>query len=116
MSYFNKVRPEWIHTYIRIRSRELADLMIKIIANIRYHFDRPIDKLPEEAEIRIMGKSRIGEKVKPLIVRSGIPQGLSISPLLATLMLEIIKPPKGIIMYADDGIFINDEKSEEFKV
>jgi len=51
-----------------------------------------------------------------LIVRSGLPQGLSISPILATLMIEIIKPPKGLVMYADDGLFITNEESEVYKI
>jgi len=44
--------------------------------------------------------------------RTGLPQGLSISPILATLVLELVQPPKGLVMYADDGIFICNEGSE----
>jgi len=131
-SYFNKVRIEWVYTYLKIRSEDLANLIIRIIGAVEYKFDRTIDKLPEEAEVRVMGKSRwqqvkvikkrgwkhiiLKDELKHLIVRSGLPQGLSISPILATLMIEIIKPPKGLVMYADDGLFITNEESEVYKI
>jgi len=115
-SYFNKVRPEWIHTYLRIRSLELANLIINLVSNIRYVFDRPLERLPEEAEIRFMGKSNFRGIVKHQMVRSGVPQGLSLSPILATLVLELFKPPKGLHMYADDGLFISEMEEDTYKV
>jgi len=131
-SYFNNVRIEWVYTYLKIRSVELANLIIRIIGNIEYKFDRPIEELPDEAEIKVMGKSRwqrvkiekrkswkhifFKDYLKPLIVRSGLPQGLSISPILATLMMEIIKPPAGLVMYADDGLFVRESKTEEIRI
>jgi hypothetical protein len=42
----------------------------------------------------------------PIYVRKGVPQGLPLSPVLATLTCEIPGAPKGTIMYADDGIYI----------
>jgi len=43
------------------------------------------------------------------LIRSGLPQGLSFSPILATLVLELIPAPEGLIMCADDGLIITDE-------
>jgi len=43
---------------LKIRSEDLANLIIRIIGAVEYKFDRTIDKLPEEAEVRVMGKSR----------------------------------------------------------
>lgn len=93
---------------------DLANLIINLISNIRYVFDREVDKLPEEAEIRFMGMSSFRGIVKPNMVRSGVPQGLSISPILATLVLELFKPPQGLNMYADDGLFISENKSDDY--
>lgn len=54
--------------------------------------------------------------IKPLIIRTGMPQGLSISPVLATLVLEWLSPPQGLVMYADDGLIIRkDEDFSEFE-
>lgn len=45
-----------------------------------------------------------------------MPQGLSISPVLATLVLEWLNPPQGLVMYADDGLIIRkDEDFSEFE-
>jgi hypothetical protein len=35
-----------------------------------------------------------------------MPQGLGISPLLSTLVLELLKAPEGLVMYADDGLHL----------
>jgi len=52
----------------------------------------------------------------PHIIRRGLPQGLSLSPLLATMVLELFKPPKGLFLYADDGLFIGtSEALKKFK-
>jgi hypothetical protein len=42
----------------------------------------------------------------PVINRCGMPQGLSISPILCTLLLDVCKPPNDLFMMADDGIFL----------
>jgi len=44
--------------------------------------------------------------IKPLVSRRGLPQGLSFSPILATLVLELPVAPEGLIMCADDGVII----------
>ena len=45
--------------------------------------------------------------------RLGLPQGLSMSPLLATMVLELITPPSGLTMYADDGLIIGGKADKE---
>lgn len=44
------------------------------------------------------------------ITRTGVPQGLAMSPLLATLAVEWLDPPKGLVMYADDGVVVRDDR------
>jgi len=46
-------------------------------------------------------------KERLMIRREGMPQGLSVSPLLSTLAIELLEPPKGLIMYADDGLHLS---------
>jgi hypothetical protein len=46
----------------------------------------------------------------PHILREGLPQGLSLSPLLCTLVVEQFKPPLGTFMYVDDGMFIGNKE------
>lgn len=54
------------------------------------------------------------ELSKCLYKKSGLPQGLSLSPILATLVLESKITPKNLVMYADDGLYFyrNGEKNE----
>jgi len=59
--------------------------------------------MPEEELI-------IADNAKRVIIRKGLPQGLSLSPLLCTIAVEQFKPPKGTFMYVDDGVFIGDEE------
>jgi hypothetical protein len=42
--------------YLRTRSRELADLVNRMIFGINYTFDRDIRLLPNEAEFRLIGE------------------------------------------------------------
>jgi hypothetical protein len=47
------------------------------------------------------------------ILRRGLPQGLSMSPLLAVLVLETLKLRKlKLKMYADDGIFLLNDAED----
>jgi len=50
--------------------------------------------------------------MKPMMRRTGLPQGLSMSPILATLAIELLYPPKGLVMYADDGLVISEKKQQ----
>jgi hypothetical protein len=50
-----------------------------------------------------------------MIYRSGLPQGLPLSPLAATISLENEVNMKELVLYADDGILIGGEdKFKEF--
>lgn len=51
----------------------------------------------------------------PYILREGLPQGLSISPVLATLTMEMFKNPKELVLYADDGVYIGDDWTKFLK-
>jgi hypothetical protein len=62
-------------------------------------------------------RKRVIRKERLMIRREGLPQGLSISPLLSTLAIELLKPPTGLIMYADDGVHLSKTGDHsEFKI
>lgn len=44
-----------------------------------------------------------------LYKKSGLPQGLSLSSILATLVLESKITPENLVMYADDGLYFYRE-------
>lgn len=117
MSFFNKVDPKWVRLYLNSRCRDLSHLIIRVISQIRYKFDREIRKIPWESEIRLFGIRPVDGKPgkwKTHLVRNGLPQGLAFSPILATLVLELIEWPKGLVMCADDGLVITKKsKSNE---
>jgi hypothetical protein len=48
-------------------------------------------------------------------VRTGLPQGLSVSPILATAVMACLPFLEGLVMYADDGLIMrwDDESDEE---
>jgi hypothetical protein len=72
--------------------------------------------LEEEVELKHDYDVEHNGNIVPHIIRKGLPQGLSLSPLLATMVLELFKAPKGLFMYADDGIFIGlKEELQRFK-
>lgn len=77
----------------------LAEVVSKLYYKVNYKL--PKGGLKEELELREVGKSR----GKPVYYRSGMPQGLSISPILSILSMELWNTPKGTTMYSDDGIF-----------
>jgi len=102
-SYFNTVRPSWVYRSLLARSSLLAEYVLKILCQITYTL--PKEGLKKEKELHYKGiQDHYGAKL-PLIYREGLPQGLSISPLLSTLAMETFKFPKELIMYADDGVF-----------
>jgi hypothetical protein len=85
---------------------------MRILLQVEYKF-KTIEK---EAELIMDYKVEHNGKILPHIVRRGLPQGLSLSPLLSTLVLEIFKAPKGLFMYADDGLYIGTmEMIKKFK-
>lgn len=103
---------DWVVAYLRRRSRELADLINRVIFEIRYTFPREnIRNLPADAEFRYVKGSLW--KPKPKLVRTGLPQGLSISPILATMVVDSLPPLEGLVMYADDGLIIREKEEDE---
>jgi len=85
-----------------------------MMEDIEYKFDRPLLMLPEEKEIRVAPPDR--HLRKPKVSRRGLPQGLSISPILATSVLDSFKKLEGLVMYADDGIIIREKAEDDHEV
>jgi len=111
-SFFNLVRPSWVYRILLARGQILAEVIARMLMQVEYKFK----VLFEEEELKVTYKVEHEGKHLPRIVRKGLPQGLSLSPLLATLVLELFKPPKGLFMYADDGLFIGTEEGiQKFK-
>jgi len=100
-SFFNFVSPYWVHQALMARDEMLANLVLKAITNVGYTFK----ELKEEAELTVAEVEGVNH-----IIRRGLPQGLSLSPLLSTLAIEQFTHPKGLFMYADDGVFIGDNE------
>jgi len=80
-------------------------------------------EIKEEAELKIktakypkdqeLLSSLVGDKT--IIHRSGVPQGLAVSPLLATMVLESTEEKiQDLVMYADDGLIFGN-KGEAYK-
>jgi len=93
-----------VHQALLQRDEILADVVLKVLTNVGYTWD----KIEEEAELKISeGETKAGKSIH--ILREGLPQGLSMSPLLCTLAVEQFRPPKGTFLYVDDGIFIGDK-------
>ena len=133
-SFFNTVPHEYVKEALLRRSKLLCNLTLSLIRNVRYIFD----KLEKESELVIMPKLELPKehnlnkaelanrreaiersqnftKKLPIILRNGVPQGLPISPLLATLALEVTSTPKNLVMYADDGLIFGDNEDERNK-
>lgn len=113
--FFNNVKIEWVIAFINKRSRKLACWIDSLYNQIHYKFDREIKNLPKEKEIKVT--EAIFEGFKPLIERNGLPQGLSISPILATSIMAYLPKLEGLVMYADDGLIMRDpkDKGEDIK-
>lgn len=79
--------------------------------NTRYIYD----KLRVETELIKVDYKHWKAKNKDSIYRSGVPQGLPLSPLAATIALENEVNMEELVLYADDGILIGGEdKFKEF--
>ena len=63
--------------------------------------------------MRVVGGPRRGKMV---MSRRGLPQGLSISPILATGVLNLLPKLEGLVMYADDGLIIRPKGLGEGEV
>lgn len=80
-----------------------------IISAVIYTKKEGLATLNEETEL----KKHVDLKKKTIhIIRTGLPQGLSMSPIIATLVLELSKPPKGLTLFADDGLVIGRTREE----
>jgi len=83
-----------------------------ITDNTRYVFD---DLKPETELHRVNDYTHHKYKSKIPIYRTGVPQGLPLSPVAATMALENEVNMPEMVMYADDGILIGGkEKFSEF--
>jgi hypothetical protein len=108
-SFFNKVSLHWVRYKIEEKSKTLSNLVGSMLLKIEYIFK----DLEKENELSFYGfKSQKNGKLIPLILRSGLPQGLSMSPLLSTLAMEFVPEHKGNKMYADDGLFMDNDPEE----
>jgi hypothetical protein len=68
----------------------------------------------EQEMLELGGGPKLDKKTntyKPVYLRKGMPQGSPVSPILATLACDMTNPPKGLTMYADDGIFVGEDLS-----
>jgi len=92
--------------YLSTMSEDLAKWIGLVIDEVHYKFDRPISKLPKENEIEVNPPSGA---TKRKIFRKGLPQGLSVSPILATMVLDSYPKLEGLVMYADDGLIIREK-------
>jgi len=113
-SFFNNVKIDWVIQFLNTKSRKLACWVDSIYNQIRYKFDREITKLPKDSEISV--EEDIPEGVIPIITRKGLPQGLSISPILATAILGFLPKLEGLVMYADDGLIIRKDDKDDKEV
>jgi hypothetical protein len=67
--------------------------------------------IPAEPEIILENN-----KSPPKIRRNGLPQGLSLSPILATSVLAQMPDLGGLVMYADDGLIIREDHLDDDEV
>jgi len=109
--FFNNVKIDWVIAYLNQKSRKLACWIETVYNQIEYKFDRKLDDLPREREITV--EPQFSKKWKHLIIRRGLPQGLSISPILATAILDFLPKLEGLVMYADDGLILREEGTDD---
>lgn len=99
------------HNQLRTWLSLLFNLIVEFRGNISLNKERLMATVIGIMGLifKTKGKNIIVKKERKLIVREGLPQGLSVSPLLSTLVLELLKAPKGLVMYADDGIHMTKD-------
>lgn len=102
--FFNTVEPFIIHRKLSEVNKEITIVISNLIKNIEYRWER----LMPETELHTKPHKR------NTIVRTGVPQGLSLSPLLSTWALEYFGRPKNLVMYADDGIYFFKHNMSRF--
>ena len=108
VGFFNNVRPYDIIQSIKTDSKELGNLIEGIMNNLYIE-----GAIQAEQETEILGVN-FTKGEYPKVERQGLPQGLAMSPILATLSIEELGgEPEGLIMYADDGIILIPKKNQE---
>lgn len=102
--WFNHVRPIWVMNFLKADSPYLSELFGQITYRSRIVFR----ELKSEAELTLL---RTREDGVLDIKKEGITQGLPHSPVAANLALASQEYPEGLVMYADDGIFMSNQVS-----
>lgn len=105
-AFFNNVDWKFVARVLGKRSGLLADIVIDVLSGITYHHKNGMLALNPEEELKARVLDTVPKRI--IVYRKGLPQGLSMSPILATLAIDLTSPPEGLTMYADDGLIIND--------
>jgi hypothetical protein len=109
--FFNSVNRHSIHEAALRYSMLLANCVRNVVDYTRYTFE----ELRIETELIEVDYRHWKAKNKQSIYRSGMPQGLPLSPLAATIALENKIEMPELTLYADDGILIGGkDKFKEF--
>jgi len=109
--FFNSVNRHSIHEAAARYSMLLANCVRNVVDYTRYTFE----ELLQETELIKVDYKHWKAKNKQSIYRSGMPQGLPLSPLAATIALENVIEMPELTLYADDGILIGGkDKLKEF--
>jgi len=109
--FFNSVNRHSIHEAALRYSQLLSNCVRNVVDYTRYTFG----ELLQESELIKVDYKHWKAKNKQAIYRSGMPQGLPLSPLAATIALENVIEMPELTLYADDGILIGGEdKFKEF--
>jgi hypothetical protein len=103
-SFFNTVEPYIYFRKLEEICKPLTKVVGIVIKNIEYRYS----ELKPEAELNPKA-GRINT-----LERRGVPQGLSLSPILSTWALEYYGRPNNLIMYADDGIYFYKHNISKF--
>jgi len=109
--FFNSVNRHSIHEAALRYSMLLANCVRNVVDYTRYTFE----ELRVETELIEVDYRHWKAKNKRSIYRSGMPQGLPLSPLAATIALENKIEMPELTLYADDGILVGGkDKFKEF--
>lgn len=109
--FFNSVNRHNIHEAALRYSQLLSNCVRNVVDYTRYTFG----ELLQETELIKVDYKHWKAKSKQSIYRSGMPQGLPLSPLAATIALENVIEMPELTLYADDGILIGgNDKFKEF--